>query len=148
MQERRTDSLKLLSYTLKVWQLVCCQLYGLLEGGESLPLLQGIPGGDLLGQTRDFLGVVFRHIGLLVRILQEVEELWPLFRSRVGGPVSIHLAVVGQYEFPRTFDTPAIEQRGFWILDVGNVMGEALPEYRAACDSRTVREIWQEVETG
>ncbi len=33
-------------------------------------------------------------------------------------------------------------------LDVGNVMGKALPEYGAACDSRTVREIRQKVETG
>ena len=69
-----------------------------------------------------------------MRVSLEVEQLGALFGARMGGLVAIDLAVVGQQQLPIALDTPAEQQRGLGIVDVGDVVREAFAEDGIAID--------------
>ena len=55
-------------------------------------------------------------------------------------------AVVGEQELVAFADDPAPEQRGFGVLDVGDVVGERLAEEDVALDGRALPQVRQQVQ--
>ncbi len=76
-----------------------------------------------------------------MRILFEIEKLWPTFGTRMRTRITTNLTIVGQNQLPTTLDHPSIKQSFLDVILADHIVIKPFAENSIAIDGRLVLQV-------